>query len=461
MQQKYIITACTILVSWMVILTGCSSQRTNPMTKAMMARYDRQPTYVQSAHFIERNYIEEGHKDYVKWGMEYSSIAMLAGDYDAAEYMLLKSYEDIRRHTDEDAEKAATVGNEGAKLFKGEPFERAMLCCYLGILNYIKGDYNNARIFFIQANLADATTNESMKEYRDDFRLAHWWLGRTFMKIGDEDNARIGMTKARARIPRKGEDKELAHLKQHQQKLRKERIKLEKESYRRAKKHDPPINGAVDVSESPSMHELPEYIYEQTAGHDNVVIKSAQSFEEFTSLDFQKQVNLILVIEIGHGPIKYLVGENNSRDTIIRFPYQERDVMVYIDGHKAGVAYELADLFHQADTRGMSEKDRIQATKSVARSIGRRLPYVGYLFGLWDVKADPRYWQLLPGEVHIYAAKVAAGTHTLRLECFDSNGYLLPRYSMTRYYMPVHDNDESVYLLHIYPEADNVYWADK
>jgi hypothetical protein len=80
---------------------------------------------------------------------------------------------------------------------------------------------------------------------------------------------------------------------------------------------------------------------------------------------------------------------------------------------------------------------------------------------IWDVRADERYWHLMPGEVHVFAAKVRPGAYTINVQCFDSSGFLLPRYRLTRYFVPVADGQDSVHLLHIQPEADNVYEPKK
>jgi hypothetical protein len=131
--------------------------------------------------------------------------------------------------------------------------------------------------------------------------------------------------------------------------------------------------------------------------------------------------------------------------------------MVYLDGQKGGVAQPMLDMFHQADTRGMSQKDQAQIAKGVSQAILKQLPYVGTVASYWDVRADWRYWRLIPGEVHVFAAKVKPGLYTVNLQCLDSNGKLLPRYAQTCYYIPVVDGKENIYMLHTYPEADNTY----
>ena len=447
-----------LLAATAIHLGGCGPSHEQIMlAKAMSARVDRQPTYVDSAKFLQ-GYLAKHDKDYVMWAMDYASICMMSGNHDAAKSELLKCFMDIEKRQDTDKEKRAAASNEASKIFKGEPFERAMVCTYLGMLHYLTGDYNNARIFFTRADMADATTEENMKDYRHDFRLTHYWLGRTYLKLGDEGNARVAFRKAAQRITRKAEERELKSIRSRQTKARKKRMRLEAESYKRSTQGENAIPSVVDMSASPAFSEAPSTLLDE-GDFPNPVVLCANGPEQFLSVDYQKQVNLILVVEVGTGPIKFLIGENQYMDRIIRSPYEERSVMVYLDGQKAGRAHQLLDMFHQADTRGTGEKDRVQMTKGVTQSILRRLPYIGYIAAYWDVRADHRYWHLLPGETYVFAAKVKPGSYTVTLQCFDANGYLLPRYRLTRYYIPVRAGEESIYFLHTKPEADNTYFA--
>jgi hypothetical protein len=143
---------------------------------------------------------------------------------------------------------------------------------------------------------------------------------------------------------------------------------------------------------------------------------------------------------------------------IVRAPYEDCRYLVYLDGHKAGPAFQVLDLFHQADTRGFGEKEAAQAAKGITKAILKQMPYgIGTLASFWDVQADERYWHLLPGEVHVFAAKVKPGLYSVNIQSFDSNGCLLPRYSQTRYGIPVHEGQDNVYLISNRPEADNAY----
>jgi tetratricopeptide (TPR) repeat protein len=438
---------------------GCATTTAvNPEYKALAARVDNRPTYNDSARFMQKRCVP-GQKDYVMWSMEYASLCLLGGNYDAARKELLVCYKNIQTAEDENRAAAAVISDESLKLFKGEPFERAMLCTYLGWLHYIAGDYNNARIFLARADMEDATTEDDMADFRHDFQLAHYWLGRAYLQLDQPDNARVAFNNAANHVQRKNEQAEKAAIQRQQKSDLETRVRLEQKSFKEATTGKKPVANAADMSACTPIAQAAEKL--PWAVGESPVIASAATPKEFFTVDYQKEVNLIIMIETGVGPIKYLVGENQFMDAIMRAPYPERQVLVYLDGHKAGQAFEVLDMFHQADTRGTSDKDRAQLAKGITQSILVRMPYVGYVAQYWNVRADWRYWRLIPGEVHVYAAQVKPGLYTLNLQAFDSNGAILPRYGLTRYYLPVQEGRENVYMMHISPEADNQYEQGK
>jgi len=446
----------TIVLSLLAILAacGCAEPADNKVTliDALSARTSSNPRHNDCAKLLA-TYCQRHDKDYALWAMDYVSLCLMGGNYDAAKAELMNCQKDIASRQDKNRETAAAIANESQKLFKGEPYERAMLCCYLGLLHYMDEDYNNARIFFAKADQEDATCGDDMKDFRHDFQLAHYWLGRSYLKLDQSDNARVAFAKASQSLLRKGQEKETAAIRKQHDKDRNTRIRLEKQSYKNAIEAKPPVAGAADVSDSPAWGEMPAAL--PYAAATNPVELTTGKPEEFFSVGYQQQVNLILFIETGTGPIRLV---DDYGDYIFRSPYIERNALVYIDGHRAGPAFQVLDVFHQADTRGKSEKDAAQAAKGLTKAVLKQMPFgVGTAAAYWDVRADERYWSLLPGEVHVFAAKVRPGLHTVSIRCADANGYLLPRYNLTRYHLPVLEDRESVFILSTRPEADNVY----
>ena len=73
---------------------------------------------------------------------------------------------------------AAVITDEGLKVFKGECYEIAMLNSIVGLGNLAKGDSETAAIGFRRALEADKMSKEGE---RDDFMLAYWGLGMSFL----------------------------------------------------------------------------------------------------------------------------------------------------------------------------------------------------------------------------------------------------------------------------------------
>jgi tetratricopeptide (TPR) repeat protein len=88
----------------------------------------------------------------------------------------------------ENAAKARSLWyEEGAKDFKGEPYERAMAFYYRGLLYLADGDYENARASFRGGLLQDAFAEE--QQYRSDFAMLMLLEGWSNQLNGNADQA--------------------------------------------------------------------------------------------------------------------------------------------------------------------------------------------------------------------------------------------------------------------------------
>lgn len=90
----------------------------------------------------------------------------LSGElFDAA----LNSISSVYANNEQAARARSLWYDEGAKDFKGEPYERAMAFYYRGLLDLYAGDYENARASFKSGLLQDAFAEE--EQHRADFAL--------------------------------------------------------------------------------------------------------------------------------------------------------------------------------------------------------------------------------------------------------------------------------------------------
>src|SRR5262245_47508351 len=131
--------------------------------------------------------------------------AALAGyDMAEAEEAFLRAYEVINSVGVNDGGRSlgAALVNEKIKIWKGEPFERAMANFYLGLIYYSHQDYNNASGAFENAlfKLRDYADKKDVKneysELESNFVVGLVMLAKTWQRLGRDDLARANFDRA-------------------------------------------------------------------------------------------------------------------------------------------------------------------------------------------------------------------------------------------------------------------------
>jgi len=137
------------------------------------------------------------HVDYALESLRLGSAAIAAGQYAEAKQAfrdavgILDSF-----HTNTDLQKwAALVGQETVKVFKGEPYERAMAHYYLGLLYYAEADYGNASACFRNALFKLKVYDEQNDLQTDDaaeseLGIAWYLLARCRQRMNDVENSK-------------------------------------------------------------------------------------------------------------------------------------------------------------------------------------------------------------------------------------------------------------------------------
>lgn len=136
-------------------------------------------------------------ENYVLNNLRLGSAALTSYQLDEAEAAFLRAWEIINAGGVNSGGRAVAAVwiDEKLKIWKGEPYERAMASFYLGLVYYIRCDYNNARASFENAlfKLRDyADPKDEKKGYQEQestFVLAHVMLGRCWQRLGREDLA--------------------------------------------------------------------------------------------------------------------------------------------------------------------------------------------------------------------------------------------------------------------------------
>src|SRR3954471_11406110 len=176
-------------------LGGCSAEKHPEAQRAVsdyfMGDYSR-------ARGVLRPLAAKTDEDYVLNNVRLGSASLVDYDLSEAEAAFYRAYEVINSVNVNDAGRssAAVLLAEKLKVWKGEPFERAMTNFYLGVIYYINQDYSNARAAFENAlfKLRDYGDNGSKddkyREVESNFSIAYIMLGKCWLKLGNEEKAR-------------------------------------------------------------------------------------------------------------------------------------------------------------------------------------------------------------------------------------------------------------------------------
>jgi hypothetical protein len=126
------------------------------------------------------------------------SAALVQYDLDQAENAFLRAYEVLNSFGVNSGGRSlgAVLVDEKIRVWRGEPFERAMLNFYLGLVYYMRHDYGNARGAFENAlfKLRDYADNADRKkddyqEVESNFALGAIMLGKCWQRLGRDDLA--------------------------------------------------------------------------------------------------------------------------------------------------------------------------------------------------------------------------------------------------------------------------------
>ena len=193
-----------ILATGFLLLPGCASspkQRTADQAVSAFFVGD-----YRGAVERLRPLSQDTNENFVLNNVRLGSAALVDYDLEEAEAAFLRAYEVMNSVGVNDGGRSlgAALVDEKIKVWKGEPFERAMANFYLGLVYYMQGDYGNARAAFENALFKLRDYGEDRKdpdrdEYREaesDFVLAHVMLGKTWLHLGRDDQAEIAFDRA-------------------------------------------------------------------------------------------------------------------------------------------------------------------------------------------------------------------------------------------------------------------------
>lgn len=369
-----------LMLPFIAVLVGCAG---GPSANTLRGRSDFYAHDYAAAVKRFRTDENKHDRDYVMYNLDLGAAALGGGDVFDARRALLNAVMVMNSDAGKAAGIVSLFGDEAFKLFKGEPFEKAMAYVYLGVGYYNDGDYENARAAFSQALLMD---KQSQDGYREDLRLVFFLVGKCYLKLKDTENARIAFNKANQRNPG--------------------------EPYGANPYYDIELAKRANVTLLVEMGRAPVK-YRHGPG---------ASLDSFARAPYPERRARIYFDGA-------LAGETSPALDLF-----------YEAQHRGSSGKDVVQ-----GTKGVV-RDAAVVTAAVSRNKSVQLGALAVAL-LNQSQADIRQWELLPGEVQVYSAQVGRGLKTLVLEFTDRYGGNLSAYRQVWYYVPVEAPRERLYLL--------------
>ncbi|MEE9273832.1 MAG: hypothetical protein V3V62_00805 [bacterium] len=180
------------------LLAGCAAAyaRVNVSEKDYRAAAREHPAYLGG---MVRDLLEEGRRNEVLNWNRMALRALRRGDREVAKRYFDGSIREINRvfSNSERAKKARSLWfREEIKDFKGDPYERAMVFFYRGLLYYMDGELDNARAAFRSGQIQDAFAEEAQN--RSDFAVFDYLDARVTQRIDSPEDAVQAFARARS-----------------------------------------------------------------------------------------------------------------------------------------------------------------------------------------------------------------------------------------------------------------------
>ena len=185
---------CGVLV---LLLGGCGMSHEEVKAQRAVADYQA-GDYSLAAKKLEP-LADKTDENFALNNLRLGSADLARYDFQGAEDAFLKAYEVLNSFGANNGGRTlgAVLVDEKMKIWRGEPFERAMANFYLGLIYYTQHDYNNARAAFENAlfKLKDYPdknddSKDQFKEADSNFVVATIMLGRCWQQLGRDDLAR-------------------------------------------------------------------------------------------------------------------------------------------------------------------------------------------------------------------------------------------------------------------------------
>ncbi len=315
-------------------------------------------------------------------------------------------------------------GAEAQKLYRGDPYERAINCLFLGLCFLRDNDVDNALACFKNGILFDS--DAAADSYKSDFALIYCLEAFCYRLRGQDDLASQSAQQAEAALL-------TAHA-----------------MFRPFVFLDNVLTDGMSKNKDEEERKI------MLGMRDELREKRKQLESRFDMRDIRKladgHFNTLLLIGCGNAPKKLRYGQYGEKFNIVE-PDRDDSIRFEItdeNGNITDAARYVCDVTYQATTRGGRQMDNVLESKAsikkradaMAGSLWNAQNYnnisdprarliamgVGFVAGgiskvvsaSTKAQADIRCWQLLPGEFQVVGINLKPGIHQLQVRAFRS-----------------------------------------
>ena len=179
------------------LLSGCAASKPQQPKRVYNMRDSQQRIAAQHKRAVPPDNL-----DYALVELQQGWLFFLSGDYMDADARIGNALKVMDRIKEAGGrETTSVVADERAKVFKGEPYERATAFCVRGLCRFNMGDYSGALAAFRSSLASDAETRNSNRKYLEDFTVSQFMAALCYARLGEMDNAQAMLELARTNAP--------------------------------------------------------------------------------------------------------------------------------------------------------------------------------------------------------------------------------------------------------------------
>lgn len=453
---------CFLFLLSTVFPGGCVSTSNSQLKTLPESFYDGEYETVVSGSMRQAQSVPE---NAALCHLRAGSAALCSGNIEQAKHFFEKANEIIWAFEQRN-EMNAIIRREDSKTFLGAPYERAFASYYLGITDLLTRDYENALAAFKTALLADA--GGKTQAFDSDIPVVFFLMAHCYNALGENKQAQECMREVRTLYPERIMRNVLTDIVSNSVKIL-DRQNGNNSALLTAAESVFDDLFMLDYEQGESLEEYWGKIKKEASVPGDKADKkdvnlqrgeiinavslqlsriSTQDYESFikekeksTSM-LHYSSNLLVIIDIGRGPYKYMGEGHGNTCRIQKSSNTEKRAQVTV-GSTDVQSTCLADVFFQASTRGGREMDFILGDKAFFKDtidLGAVLglnPLLalathGILNVTINTEADIRTWLTLPGEIHVVSETLPEGTHQIAVRFCNLFGVEIPQMTQTR-----------------------------